>query len=125
MVDDEPVVLRSGERLLKRMGFSVLKAKDGQESVDIFNQTEEAITCVILDLTMPGMGGGVTMAELKKVRPDVPIILSSGYSEEHIAEAPRQLAPAAFLPKPYDFDKLNRVLRKVLSTRGKRDSEAS
>jgi DNA-binding LacI/PurR family transcriptional regulator/signal transduction histidine kinase/ActR/RegA family two-component response regulator len=123
LVDDEPVVLRSGARLLKRMGFSVLKARDGQESIDIFNQTEEAITCVILDLTMPGMGGLATMAELKKARPDVPIILSSGYSEEQIAKAPKHLLPAAFLPKPYDFDTLSRTLRKVLSARDKRDSK--
>jgi CheY-like chemotaxis protein len=56
-----------------------------------------------------------TMVELNRLRPKVPIILSSGYSEDQIADSPGNATPAAFLPKPYDFDELARVLQKVLT----------
>jgi signal transduction histidine kinase/ActR/RegA family two-component response regulator len=123
LVDDEPTVLRAGERLLKRMGFEVLLARDGQAAIDVFQKLGERISCVILDITMPGMGGVATMAELKKMRTAVPVILSSGYSEEQVIDSLDDAAPTAFLQKPYDFEKLARILQLALKTDSRPNSD--
>ncbi|MGI6459603.1 MAG: response regulator [Candidatus Hydrogenedentales bacterium] len=81
LVDDEETVLRVGEGMLKRLGFEVVKAHDGVEALEIFERHSEAIVCVILDLTMPRMGGEEAFLQLRSRKPDLPIILSSGYSE--------------------------------------------
>ncbi len=114
MVDDEPSVLRAGRRLLERMGFSVVTASNGQEGIDVFGKMDDAISCIILDITMPGKGGVETMLEIREMNRSIPIILTSGYSEEQAVAPLHDEAPAAFLQKPYDYQKLNQVLKSVL-----------
>jgi DNA-binding NtrC family response regulator len=69
---------------------------------------------VLLDMTMPGMNGSETMAELLRIRPDVPVVLCSGYTRETTLPADSSLRPAAFIEKPYQLDMLRRVFSAIL-----------
>ncbi len=65
----------------------------GQQAIDIFQDLKGDITCVILDITMPGPGGVAVMEQINTISPSVPIILSSGYTEEEIIETSTKTAP--------------------------------
>jgi len=72
------------------------------------------IACVLLDLTMPRMGGEEAFAEMRGIRADVPVILSSGYNKEVVAEEISAKGLAGFVQKPYVLETLAHVLKKVL-----------
>ncbi len=115
IVDDEPTVLRAGARLLKKLGFSVLTASDGLQGIEIFTKQHAGITVVILDITMPGKGGIATMTAMREINADIPIILTSGYSEQQAMNSLGDEAPSSFLQKPYDLQQMTAVLRRVFS----------
>lgn len=113
-VDDEKMLRRMVKQKLQRMGFDVLTAADGKDAVEIFRQHMDHIACVILDLTMPRMGGREAFDELRRLKDDVPIILSSGYTEEDVAQRFGPEGLARFLRKPYRSTALIEKLREVL-----------
>jgi len=115
VVDDEEAIRRLTERWLRSAGFAVLTAADGPEAVKVFREHADEIAAVLLDMTMPGMDGEATFRELRKVRPDVRVILSSGYGETHASERFTGLGLAGFIQKPYVHEKLIAKLTRVLS----------
>ncbi len=113
-VDDDETVLAVGSRMLEKAGFEVLKASDGREALAIFTERADDIACVVLDLTMPHMNGEETFHRMCDIRPDVRVVLSSGYNEDEIADRFPDRAPDGFIQKPYRGDELLEVLRGVL-----------
>jgi two-component system, cell cycle sensor histidine kinase and response regulator CckA len=113
LADDESLVRRVAGQMLEMLGFSTCVAGDGHEAVELFRELGSEITCVILDLTMPRMDGVEALEEIRKMSPDVPIFLSSGYTEQDID--PRLLATdvAGFLQKPYKMKAIRAALRGV------------
>ncbi len=101
LVDDEEGVRSMAHRMLERLGFRVLTAVDGLEAVDCFRRHHGEIRLVLLDMTMPRMDGVEAFRALRAIRPDVKVILTSGYSEQMAAEQVGENGPAAFLQKPY------------------------
>jgi CheY-like chemotaxis protein len=105
--------------MLTRLGYTVLEAKDGVEAVEIFQQHQDEIRCVLSDLMMPGMDGWETLTALRKLSPDIPVILSSGYDETQVMAGEHPERPNAFLGKPYQLkglgETINRVLTNMLS----------
>ena len=114
LVDDEDPVRAVGKRMLTRAGFEVLLARDGQEALDLFREHSARISCVILDMTMPNMDGEECYRNLKQIRADVPVILTSGYTEQLVAERFIGDAPAGFIQKPYVLGNLVEALREAL-----------
>ncbi len=114
LVDDEETVLSVGKRMLELLGFSVLTATNGIEAVSVFGENIGAIACVILDLTMPKMNGVETLRELSRIRPDIPVIISSGYSEYEISERFSGNRVAGFVQKPYHFEQFAAILKEVV-----------
>jgi PAS domain S-box-containing protein len=114
VVDDEDVVRRVSQTMLERMGFTVLAAADGQEAVEIFRKSSADIAAVLLDLTMPRKDGEETFRELRAIRPDVRVVLVSGFSEQSIAERLSVKDLAGFLQKPYRMEDLRQTLRAAL-----------
>jgi len=114
VIDDEPCLRKSVEKVLKRFGFTVYAAEDGVEGVEVFQQHREEIGCVLCDLTMPRMNGWDTLAALRKLSPAIPVILSSGYSEAQVMEGDHSELPQAFLSKPYDLDALADALARAM-----------
>ena len=116
VVDDEPPLRKAVLLALKRSGFTVLEAKDGVEGVEVFQQHRDEIGCVLCDMTMPGMNGWETLTALRKLVPDIPVILASGYSREQVMAGDHPELPQAFLSKPYELanlkDTIVRFMRK-------------
>jgi DNA-binding response OmpR family regulator len=106
LVDDEDAVRDIGMRLLEEAGFDVVGAADGIEAVDYFREHSDEVACVLLDLTMPNMGGEETFEELRKIRDDVRVVLSSGFSEQEAIGRFSEGGIVGFVQKPYRFEKL-------------------
>ncbi len=106
VVDDEPAVRRLARRSLERLGFTVLEAEDGHVAVEMYRDQPDKIAAVLLDMTMPVMGGEEAFRQLRVIDPAVRVLLSSGYNEQ---EATRRFAGkglAGFLQKPYRASEL-------------------
>ena len=114
VVDDEEVVRNLARVALERHGYTVITAENGQEALEIFQEQRDRISLVLLDLTMPVMGGEETLAGLKKLRPDVPVLLSSGYSEWEAMRLFSAKGLTGFIQKPYPPARLVEALRNVL-----------
>jgi CheY-like chemotaxis protein len=111
LVDDEKSVRRVGQRMLRTIGFEATTAAGGQEAVSWFREHASEVDLVMLDLTMPDMDGLETIHELRRFKPDVPVLLSSGYSEQEVHERCAGIELSGFIQKPYELDKLREVLR--------------
>jgi len=101
VVDDEKGVRSTLRMLLSSMGFEVLEAGDGREAIDVFKAHADRIALVVLDLTMPVLGGREVFEQLRLLRPGVRVILSSGYDEEETTRRFSGKGLAGFLQKPY------------------------
>ena len=115
LVDDDASVLDVGTRILESGGFRVIAASDGHDALHAFKEHAAEIDCVVLDLTMPGMGGEDTYEELRRAHCDVPVILGSGYFHAEIREQYKDKGFAAVLQKPYRRDHLVGTVAKILS----------
>ena len=115
LVDDEETVCTVGKRMLERAGFTVLTAPDGPQAVELFRQHADEIACVLLDLTMPHMDGEETFHELRRIRDDVRVIMSSGYNEQEVAQRFAGQGLAGFIQKPYRRADLLGKLQEVLA----------
>ena len=80
LVDDEKMIVEVASGMLKKLGYEVITAGSGQQAIDIVSERGKRIDLVILDLIMPGMDGGKTFDRIRKMRPHIPIVLSSGYA---------------------------------------------
>ncbi|MFC1509895.1 PAS domain S-box protein, partial [Candidatus Omnitrophota bacterium] len=114
VVDDEETVRAYVSRILERLGFKVLTAKDGREGVEKFRTYTDEISLVLLDMTMPHMDGKEAFSELKKINPDISVILSSGYNEQEATSYFTGKGLAGFIQKPFQIDTLVAKLRDVL-----------
>ena len=117
LVEDDEMLRETVATTLTRLGFTVLDAKDGTEAVEVFRQHQDAIRCVLCDLTMPHMNGWETLAALRKRAPGIPVIMTSGYDEAHVMADDYDERPQAFLGKPYDLNALRDALRHALAKR--------
>jgi CheY-like chemotaxis protein len=115
VIDDEEMVRRTAETTLNRYGYRVLGAKTGQEGLEVFERGAAEIGVVLLDLTMPGIGGEETLRELRKIRADVKVILSSGYDETETLRRFTGDGPDGFIQKPYTAASLAGKVSSVLS----------
>ncbi len=115
VVDDEPPNLEVIRCMLTGCGYTVRTAPDGDVGVDLFRQEPDGIRLVILDLTMPRQDGIESFRQIRGLRPDVPVIVMSGYEPEeamrHMRDAPRSI----FLRKPFSFDGLRAAIDTLLS----------
>lgn len=113
LVDDEETVRTVGRQMLERMGFIVIPAKDGREAVTVFRSQPETIDCVVMDLTMPHMDGEEAFREMRRIRDDVQVILSSGYHEQDVTQRFTGKGLAGFIQKPYTMSALRDALKDI------------
>jgi PAS domain S-box-containing protein len=112
VVDDEPSVRTVAQRVLQRMGMRVITAADGVEAVDLFRTHAPDLTVVILDMTMPRMGGEEALRQMRTVASPARVILSSGFTEQDAAGHFDGLNLDGFIQKPYlPADLSERVMR--------------
>ncbi|MFZ2631587.1 MAG: ATP-binding protein [Desulfosalsimonadaceae bacterium] len=115
LVDDEVMIVDFGEDALKSLGYQVVSASQSDEALQIFKDRPEAFDLVITDMTMPKMTGEVLAGEILKIRPDMPIILCTGFSERITREKAISLGFREFLMKPVKMKSLAESVHRVLS----------
>jgi nitrogen-specific signal transduction histidine kinase/CheY-like chemotaxis protein len=114
VVDDEDVIRMVARRTLEQAGFDVLAARDGVEALEIYRRHAESIVGVVLDIAMPRLDGIETLYELRLERPDLKVLLSSGYTEQDVVPAFTSRRFSRYLKKPYKPVDLVRELRRLL-----------
>jgi two-component system cell cycle sensor histidine kinase/response regulator CckA len=114
LVDDEDVVLEAGRDLLEAMGYRVLIARDGEEAVEVYKKNLDEIDIVVLDMVMPNMGGGEAYDRMRKMNPDIKVLLSSGYSIDGEASEILERGCDGFIQKPFKMKDLSAKVREVL-----------
>jgi CheY-like chemotaxis protein len=113
LVEDDDLLRKVAEKMLGRLGYTVLPARDGVEAVELFREHRERISWVLCDLIMPRMNGWDTLAALRALDPDVHVVLTSGYDEAHApSDVPRERAQA-FLGKPWTLEQLSSAAPKL------------
>ncbi len=114
LIDDEDMIRDVGKPMLEELGYQVHAAKCGEDGVSLYRKKTDIIDLVILDLIMPGIGGGLTYDSLKRINPDVKVLLSSGYSLSDQAKKIMDRGCNGFIQKPFNLKNLSQKLRDVL-----------
>lgn len=117
LVDDEPAIVKIGHHRLERLGYHVKGETDAEAALNLFREAPDQFDLVITDLTMPKMTGEQLTQAIHEVRPDVPIILCTGFSEKTNPETAESLGIAAYLEKPHDSHDLAMTVRKTLDNK--------
>ncbi len=113
LVDDEETIRALGRMMLERLGFEVFTARDGREAIETYERWKERIHLVLLDLTMPHMDGEEAFRELRRIAPEIPVILCSGYTVHEISARFAGKGMTGFLQKPYTLADLRKQLQAV------------
>jgi two-component system cell cycle sensor histidine kinase/response regulator CckA len=114
MVDDEEIVINVSREMLNNMGYDVFIARGGKEALEIFKKDKDKIALVILDMIMPDLGGSQVYDVLKEIKPDIKVLLSSGYSIDGQASEIMSRDCDGFIQKPFNMIQLSKRIRKIL-----------
>ena len=114
LVDDEPMIMKLGQRMLERQGYEVETRASGTDALECFRQDPTRFDLVVTDMTMPGLRGDRLAEEMLKMRPDIPVILTTGFSKQISEEKARELGIRAFVMKPLTQHELANTVRQVL-----------
>lgn len=117
LVEDEEMLRKMTEMALVKAGFTVLQAQDGLEAVEIFRQHKDEISCLFCDQLMPRMDGWETIAALRSLRHDLPVILASGYEQSIVMARKHSELPDFFLNKPYNLNTLGDTIGQVIASK--------
>lgn len=117
VVDDEPLLRKTAQMVLEGLGYSVLLAENGREALAIFRRKAGNISAVLLDMTMPVMGGEEAFHLIREIRADIPIVFTSGYAECVAREQFGADILADFIQKPYTGAKLGEKFNAILQRR--------
>ncbi len=113
LVDDEPTLMEMGTSLLERLGYKVTSQTDSVKALEIFRSSPDKFDLVITDYTMPNLTGMDLAKEVRRVRPDMPIMLCTGFSEKITPDSVKELG-LGFLMKPYGMRQMSEAIRKIL-----------
>jgi len=114
LIDDEQMILDVGSELLEELGYTVMLAGSGPEALETYSSHGIGIDLVIMDMIMPGMGGGETFDRLKEIDPDVKVLLSSGYSINGQATKILDRGCDGFIQKPFNMQQLSEKIREIV-----------
>lgn len=113
-IDDEDIIIDVARDMLEILGYKVFVAQNGEEALRIYEQQKDVIDLVIQDMVMPGMNGADIFKAIKKINPDVRVILASGYVMNKQIAAVMEDGCRAFMQKPFRLEDLSARVREVL-----------
>jgi CheY-like chemotaxis protein len=117
LVDDEKPIARSVQKMLEHLGYSVTAQNGSVEALEVFRIHPEKFDLVITDQTMPDMTGAQLAQKLLDIRPDIPIILCTGFSEVITEERAKGIGIREYVMKPVVMSEISKTIRKVLDSR--------
>jgi len=116
-VDDEPMIMKLGQRILERQGYEVETQASGIDAIESFKNDPRRFDLVVTDMSMPGLRGDRLAEELLTIRPDLPVILCTGFNKQISEEKAKRIGIRAFVIKPLTAQELTNTVRKVLDER--------
>ena len=114
LVDDDEIVLEVGAKMLQALGCRVLEARNGLEAVDVFRRHRSEVKLVIMDLQMPILDGESACYALKKINPDVLVILATGIADNSLVQSLLDQGFDGFIPKPFTIKELSENVEKII-----------
>jgi PAS domain S-box-containing protein len=117
LIDDEEVVRDIGSDMLKALGLKCLTAANGTEGIELFKKNRDEVRMVILDIEMPGISGERVFHILRELRPDIPILIASGYGREYLEAEIFKSKIGNFIPKPFKIEQLSYQVNKLIGGR--------
>ena len=117
VVDDVEGVRNIAKKQLERLGYKVILAEDGNEAINRYEEKKGEIDLVLLDMIMPGLAGKETYFELKKINPEVKVLLISGYSQDGKVIEILQEGFLGFIQKPFRLKELSKIISETLKKR--------
>ena len=115
MIDDEEAIRRMLIKTLKYVGYDVLEADSGKDGINLYKKEKNRISAVILDVIMPEMDGVQIYKALKKINPDIAVLVSTGYASNRQTVELKELGVEGFLKKPYRQSELVMAVNKVIN----------
>ena len=116
LIDDEDMVLNVVSQLLGRIGYRVIGVNSGRKAIDEIKNNDQQIDIVILDMLMPEMNGQTTFYQIRAIKPNIPIIIASGYHYHDQIEDVMSAGCNGFIPKPYSASELHPKIQQILQT---------
>ena len=116
IVDDEDIYRSMGKRMLEKFGYCARIASNGREAVEVFSQSGPEIDLIVLDVMMPEMDGIETFRAIRKMNPRIPILLTSGYDEDHLWDKIDRDGPCAYIRKPFMAEHFLKTIRDMFKT---------
>jgi len=117
VVDDEPMILQANDEILKKLGYKVVSLDSPEHALEMFRNDPYGFDLVLTDMTMPKLTGENLAKKMMVIRPEIPIILTTGYSELISPEKARSIGIRDFLMKPLTIDALSSSIRKILKAK--------
>ena len=114
LIDDEAVVREIGSEMLEFMGIPCITAENGEEGIRLFKERKDKIVLVILDVELPGLSGDKVFDILKKINPNIKILLISGYARSYLEAKYFKRKLEHFMPKPFQLEQLSKNLKSVM-----------
>jgi PAS domain S-box-containing protein len=114
IVDDEEIMRLTAQRILEACGYDTILATDGEEAVKIFREAFDEITAVVLDMAMPTMSGKEAYREMKRIYPQIKVLMASGFKQDKRIQDAMEMGVNGFIKKPYTMKELGTAIKKVL-----------
>lgn len=114
VVDDEKMICRTGAMVLESLGFQTAEALTGEQAIEWFTKNHTDCVGVLLDYAMPGMSGDQVLTRLLEIKPDIPVIFTSGHARDAEVSTLMDLGDIVFLPKPFDIDALEQAIDQLM-----------
>ena len=112
--DDDALCLDIGVKILQKLGYKVLEARDGREAVEVFLNNQSEVNLVILDMKMP-YNGGTTFFQLKKINANVKVLIASGYAKDQQIREMMEQGCSGFIQKPFSLNVLSQKIINALN----------
>ncbi len=114
LVDDEQIIRVAGQGMLMKLGYTVLLAENGRKALEVFSRNKEEIALVIIDMIMPEMNGRECFYALRKMSPEIPVLLASGFTKDEDLQELKAAGLNGFIKKPYSISKISRIIADIL-----------
>ena len=114
LIDDEEIVRDVGSQMLEAFGYNIYEAGNGKQAIKIFQDKHDEIQLVILDMIMPEMGGKEVFEKIKKIKPDIKVLLSTGYNADSQAAEIMDKGCNGFIQKPFNMKELASKIKEVI-----------
>ncbi len=115
LIDDDPLVLELTEEMLRQFGYDVIPVMDPKKALERFKESPGSFHLVITDMTMPGITGDILLKAIREIRPEIPVIITTGYHERMDEEMAKKIGASRYLEKPFSMESLAEAVMDLLA----------